>query len=139
MGPTGGLRLTITLERQETRVLVEQTTVVDPQRLGRSARRLDADELRSIDEVLMLVLALWPRDNHERVMAMPWTASPPRGLRGVYALVAPGLRPPLGSLQFVGEVRLRVTPRVPRRHLINPRNERGPRFESGRRLPQITE
>ena len=51
-------RLTITLERQETRVLVKQTTVVDPHRLGRSAGRLDADELRSIDEVLMLVLAL---------------------------------------------------------------------------------
>jgi mRNA interferase MazF len=37
---------------------VEQTTVVDPQRLGRSAGRLDADELRSVDEALMLVLGL---------------------------------------------------------------------------------
>ncbi len=51
-------RPTITLEDQETRVLVEQTTVVDPQRLGRSARRLDANELRSVDEALMLVLGL---------------------------------------------------------------------------------
>ena len=51
-------RPTITLEGQETRVLVEQTTVVDPQRLGRSAGRLDAGELRSVDEALMLVLAL---------------------------------------------------------------------------------
>ena len=51
-------RPTITLERQETRVLVEQTTVIDPQRLGRSAGRLDADELRSVDEALMLVLGL---------------------------------------------------------------------------------
>ncbi|TMK78011.1 MAG: type II toxin-antitoxin system PemK/MazF family toxin [Actinobacteria bacterium] len=51
-------RPTITLERQETRVLVEQTTVVDPQRLGRSAGRLGADELRSVDEALMLVLGL---------------------------------------------------------------------------------
>ena len=51
-------RPTIALERQETRVLVEQTTVVDPQRLGRSAGRLDADELRSVDEALMLVLGL---------------------------------------------------------------------------------
>ena len=51
-------RPTITLGRQESRVLVEQTTVVDPQRLGRSAGRLDSDELRSVDEALMLVLGL---------------------------------------------------------------------------------
>ena len=51
-------RPTIALERRETRFLVEQTTVVDPQRLGRSAGRLDADELRSVDEALMLVLGL---------------------------------------------------------------------------------
>jgi mRNA interferase MazF len=51
-------RPTIALGRQETRVLVEQTTVVDPERLGRSAGRLDADELRSVDEALMLVLGL---------------------------------------------------------------------------------
>nr|MBA3433568.1 type II toxin-antitoxin system PemK/MazF family toxin [Actinomycetota bacterium] len=40
----------ITLDGHETRVLVEQTTVVDPERLGRSAGRLDARELRSVDE-----------------------------------------------------------------------------------------
>jgi mRNA interferase MazF len=51
-------RPTITLDGQETRVLVEQTTVVDPQRLGGSAGRLDASELRSVDEALMLVLGL---------------------------------------------------------------------------------
>ena len=51
-------RPTITLEGQETRILVEQTTVVDPRRLGRSAGRLDATELRSVDEALMLVLGL---------------------------------------------------------------------------------
>jgi mRNA interferase MazF len=51
-------RPTVALGRQETRVLVEQTTVVDPQRLGRSAGRLDVDELRSVDEALMLVLGL---------------------------------------------------------------------------------
>ena len=51
-------RPTITLGRQESRVLVEQTTVVDSQRLGRSAGRLDSDELRSVDEALMLVLGL---------------------------------------------------------------------------------
>jgi mRNA interferase MazF len=51
-------RPAIALDGQETRVLVEQTTVVDPQRLGRSAGRLDATELRSVDEALMLLLGL---------------------------------------------------------------------------------
>ena len=51
-------RPSVTLGGQETRVLVEQTTVVDPERLGRSAGRLDANELRAVDEALMLVLGL---------------------------------------------------------------------------------
>ena len=51
-------RPTIELNGAQTRVLVEQTTVVDPQRLGRSAGRLDANELRTVDEALMLVLGL---------------------------------------------------------------------------------
>jgi mRNA interferase MazF len=51
-------RPTIELDGTETRVLVEQTTVVDPQRLGRSAGRLGADELRAVDEALALVLGL---------------------------------------------------------------------------------
>jgi len=51
-------RPTITVGRQETRVLVEQTTVVDPQRLRRSAGRLDASELRAVDEALGLILGL---------------------------------------------------------------------------------
>lgn len=42
----------------ETRVLVEQATVVDPQRLGSSAGRLSAAELRSVDDALRLVLGL---------------------------------------------------------------------------------
>lgn len=42
----------------ETRVLVEQTTVVDPQRLGASAGRLDAVEIRAVDEALSLLLGL---------------------------------------------------------------------------------
>ncbi len=41
-----------------TRVLVEQVTVVDPQRLGRSAGRLEPGELRAVDEALALVLGL---------------------------------------------------------------------------------
>ena len=51
-------RPTISLDGTETRVLVEQTTVVDPQRLGRSAGRLDASELRTVDDALALVLGL---------------------------------------------------------------------------------
>ncbi len=51
-------RPTITLEGRATRVLVEQTTVVDPQWLGRSAGRLEVGELRSVDEALALVLGL---------------------------------------------------------------------------------
>jgi mRNA-degrading endonuclease toxin of MazEF toxin-antitoxin module len=39
-------------------VLVEQTTVVDRERLGRSAGRLEARELRTVDEALMLDLGL---------------------------------------------------------------------------------
>jgi mRNA interferase MazF len=51
-------RPTIRLMDQETRVIVEQTTVVDPQRLGRSVGRLDAAELRAIDDALALILGL---------------------------------------------------------------------------------
>jgi mRNA interferase MazF len=51
-------RPTIIVERRETRVLVEQTTVVDPQRLGRSAGRLEASELRAVDDALSLILGL---------------------------------------------------------------------------------
>jgi mRNA interferase MazF len=51
-------RPTITLEGTVTRILVEQTNVVDPQRLGRSAGRLDEDELQGVDEALALVLGL---------------------------------------------------------------------------------
>jgi mRNA interferase MazF len=51
-------RPTITLDGLETRVLVEQTTVVDPQRLGRSAGHLNANELLAVDEALTLILGL---------------------------------------------------------------------------------
>ncbi len=51
-------RPVIGVDGSETRVLVEQTSVVDPQRLGRSAGRLDADELQAVDEALALVLGL---------------------------------------------------------------------------------
>lgn len=51
-------RPTIELVGTSTRVLVEQTTVVDPQRLGRSAGRLAASELQAVDEALALLLGL---------------------------------------------------------------------------------
>jgi len=51
-------RPTITLDECETRILAEQATVVDPQRLGRSAGRLGASELRAVDEALALILGL---------------------------------------------------------------------------------
>jgi mRNA interferase MazF len=41
-----------------TRVLVEQTTAVDPQRLGASAGRLDPGEMRGVDDALRVVLGL---------------------------------------------------------------------------------
>jgi mRNA interferase MazF len=41
-----------------TRVLVEQTTVADPERLGASAGRLSASELRAVDSSLALILGL---------------------------------------------------------------------------------
>jgi mRNA interferase MazF len=51
-------RPTIDLLGEETRVLVEQTAVVDPRRLGESAGRLDAAALRAVDQALTLILGL---------------------------------------------------------------------------------
>lgn len=51
-------RPAIELLGTQTRVLVEQTTVVDPQRLGASAGRLDAGEMQAVDSALGLLLAL---------------------------------------------------------------------------------
>jgi len=48
----------IEIDGTRTRVLVEQTRVVDPGRLGPSAGRLDAAELRDVDAALALVLGL---------------------------------------------------------------------------------
>jgi mRNA interferase MazF len=48
----------IRLKDGETRVLLEQTTVVDPQRLGRSAGRLNGAELGAVDAALALILGL---------------------------------------------------------------------------------
>jgi mRNA interferase MazF len=51
-------RPTITLDGTRTCILVEQTSVVDPGRLGPSAGRLDAGELRSVDEALALIFGI---------------------------------------------------------------------------------
>lgn len=51
-------RPAIEIDGTPTRVLVEQTSVVDPQRLGRSAGRLDSAELGAVDEALALVFGL---------------------------------------------------------------------------------
>lgn len=51
-------RPVITLSGQTTRVLVDQIKAVDVNRLGRSAGRLDAQELSALDEALTLVLGL---------------------------------------------------------------------------------
>jgi mRNA interferase MazF len=48
----------IRLDGTTTRVLVEQTSVVDPERLGPSAGRLEAAELQTVDEALALIFGL---------------------------------------------------------------------------------
>ena len=58
LAPPRSFRPTIELDGAETRVLVEQTTAVSPDRLGESVGRLSAGELRDLDAALMLVLGL---------------------------------------------------------------------------------
>ena len=56
--PPRSFRPTIELDGTETRVLVEQTTAVSPDRLGESVGRLSSGELRDLDAALTLVLGL---------------------------------------------------------------------------------
>jgi len=49
---------TVELLGRDVRVLVEQTTAVDPQRLGDFAGRLDPDELAEVSDALRAVLDL---------------------------------------------------------------------------------
>jgi mRNA interferase MazF len=56
--PARSFRPTIDLAGTPTRVLVEQTTAVSPERLGDSVGRLSASELRKLDTALALVLGL---------------------------------------------------------------------------------
>jgi mRNA interferase MazF len=51
-------RPTVSFSGGESRVLAEQTTAVDPQRLGGSAGRLDTSELAAVDAALALVFGL---------------------------------------------------------------------------------
>jgi mRNA interferase MazF len=51
-------RPTIEIAGTPTRVLVEQTTAISPDRLGQSVGRLNASELRDLDAALALVLGL---------------------------------------------------------------------------------
>jgi mRNA interferase MazF len=51
-------RPTIELDGTATRVLVEQTSSIDPSRLGDRVGHLSFDELRAVDAALRLVLAL---------------------------------------------------------------------------------
>lgn len=49
----------IEIHGTKTRVMVEQLTVIDPQkRLGEFAGRLDGDEIRVVDAALQVVLAV---------------------------------------------------------------------------------
>lgn len=48
----------VTIDDRETRVLAEQTTAVDPARLGEPAGHLSFDELRRVDAALRLVMGV---------------------------------------------------------------------------------
>jgi mRNA interferase MazF len=48
----------VSIKGRPTRVLAEQTSAVDPQRLGESAGHLTFEELRRVDAALRLVLGL---------------------------------------------------------------------------------
>jgi mRNA interferase MazF len=56
--PPRSFRPTIEVAGQATRVLVEQTTAITPDRLGDSVGRLNTSELRDVDTALGLVLGL---------------------------------------------------------------------------------
>jgi mRNA interferase MazF len=56
--PPRSFRPTIQLAGTPTRVLVEQTTAVSPDRLGPSVGRLSTSELHELDNALALVLGL---------------------------------------------------------------------------------
>ncbi|HKI91918.1 MAG TPA: type II toxin-antitoxin system PemK/MazF family toxin [Gaiellaceae bacterium] len=56
--PARSFRPAIEIDGTPTRVLVEQTTAISPDRLGDSVGRLDAAELRNLDAALSVVFGL---------------------------------------------------------------------------------
>ncbi|MGI8412728.1 MAG: type II toxin-antitoxin system PemK/MazF family toxin [Solirubrobacteraceae bacterium] len=56
--PPRSFRPVIELDGDTTRVLIEQTTAVSTERLGEPAGRLNAHEMRAVDEALAVVLGL---------------------------------------------------------------------------------
>jgi len=56
--PPRSFRPVIEIGGVSTRVLVEQTTAISPERLGDSVGRLTASELRELDAALLLLLGL---------------------------------------------------------------------------------
>jgi mRNA interferase MazF len=56
--PARSFRPTIEIDGAPTRVLVEQTTAISPERLGESVGRLDAFELQSLDDALLVLFGL---------------------------------------------------------------------------------
>ncbi len=55
---SASFRPEVTIDGRRTRVLVEQTTAVDPTRLGDVAGHLSAEEVAELDRALHLVLGL---------------------------------------------------------------------------------
>ena len=58
--PARSFRPTITINNEETQVLVEQTSAVAPERLGEFVGRVSHDELSDISEALRLALEQQP-------------------------------------------------------------------------------
>ena len=56
--PSRTFRPTITIDDQETRILVEQLRAIEVTRLGDSVGRLSADEIHALDAALEDVLGL---------------------------------------------------------------------------------
>jgi mRNA interferase MazF len=56
--PPRSFRPAIEIDGTPTRVLVEQTTAISPERLGPSVGRISGTELRDLDAALALVLGL---------------------------------------------------------------------------------
>jgi mRNA interferase MazF len=56
--PARSFRPTITIDNEESQVLIEQTSAVAPERLGEFIGRVSLSELQEINDALRLVLEL---------------------------------------------------------------------------------